>query len=577
MMMNLPPAPSTPPASSPAAPPPDGHAPPPRTGRDVLRFPRTLLVLTALFLEALPVSVLLAAGNQGGPAPQPPAFSFWGILGVLTLAYLVAALGQRIVGEQELSGPLARGIELRPLSFTQRVVPGLVVLIGYAVTIVLALLLSPVAYGGLSPAAALSAFEYDVTTSLGHLGAFFGLSALLAYFWWRGLTLGRHSLSGSVMTRRFLIGLGAIILAIIVVAANPGPATGGLQTMLALALPFEVFCGLFGSALGRAFDAEEERQRRRGQGGTDAAQGFSRSWLLTTLGISGGMVVLALIASLFVTLRGLSALFALLAPIGDALTTVLEWIAYAIAFVLYFVLSGLLAHIGQNLSTHTSTTSTSPVQPPKTHVSTNLPASWVTATQWLLLALVVVVLAVVLVRLLRYFARVNRAQSFEEERTSLDGRALLLQQLRDLFRRSPREVVSEEALAPGSVRALYRDLLRAAARAGYPRRASETPQEYARRLAALAGTDLPAPALDALTGAYYATRYGARSDASMDEASGTVAAPAATVEATEASPEVRAAFAEVTRWLAAHPASDGDEGASRAGQLGRRGRRSSRG
>lgn len=568
--MTTPPTPATDTPPRGATPSRDSQQTPPRGG-DLLRVPRALLVLAALFLEVLPVAVLLAVNAGGGPNPQPASLSLWAIAGIVGAGYAVGTLSQHIVGTETTTLAAVRGVaprverhaerhaERRP-SLGRRVVPALVLLVGYAVTVGLALLLSPVAYGGLAPAAALAAFTRDATVTGNHAGALFGLPVLLAYLWWRGLTLRREQLTQPVISRRFLIGLGAVILAIILVAANPGPESADLEAMLALALPFEVFCGLFGTALAHAFDAEFARRGRRGQGGTSAAQGFSRPWLLTTLAISGGMVLAAIIASLFVSTRGLHALLALLAPIGNAINVLLTWVTYGIAYVLFFVFGGLIQALFNAVNQHSkqppglsipqvcptpsvpAATSASAVSracgktPP---AAANIPQGWLTVTQWLLIIIAVIVVAVLLVRALRFYTRVSRAQGFEEERTALDGRALLAQQLRDLFRRRPRETVSEEALLPGSVRALYRDLLRAAARAGYQRHPSETPGEYARRLATLAGTELPLPALDALTSAYYATRYGA---------------PAAE-PVVVATPDVRDAFGAVTRWLATHPAA----------------------
>src|SRR5258708_39350866 len=63
-----------------------------------------------------------------------------------------------------------------------------------------------------------------------------------------------------------------------------------------------------------------------------------------------------------------------------------------------------------------------------------------------------------------------------EERESLDAGALLRAQLRDLFSRTRRVgAAGQELLEPGSRRALYRDVLTAAARRALPRHGPETP------------------------------------------------------------------------------------------------------
>lgn len=522
-----------------------------RRTSDPSRLARFFLVLAAIMLEALPVAIWLAVlADLNGP-PKPAAFSFGGILGVIGLAYVVALILGRVKTEPSATQPIG-GLQVRPRRTRSRgPFPALLVILGYALTFALTLWLSPAAYGGLALPDAAATLANDLATTDGRFNALLGLLLVLGYLWWRGLDLGRKDLERIAISRRFVLGLAAIILAIVAAATSVPQARAGLETMFALALPAEVFFGLFASALAHALDVELENRGRRGRSAATTGQGFSRPWILTTVSISGSVVVLALIASLFVSLRGFGALFALLAPVGDLINGIIGAVTYAIAYVLYLVFNNLLMSIQQKASdvnitlpklnqTCSKTSHTGICAPPGTNGS-GIPSAWLTLGHWVIFALIVIVVVIALVAMLRRFNRVSRPQTFDEERSALDARALLGQQLRDLFRRNRPASAPDETLLPGSVRALYRDLLRATRTAGYPRQPEETPREYALRLAQLAGTDLPATALDELTRAYYPSRYAAANEQ--------------TIRPSEASPAVRDAFAEVSRWLRAHPAT----------------------
>jgi hypothetical protein len=487
----------------------------PTAGRPPSRVGSALVLLAAVSLEAFPVAawLILLAASTGDV--RHAALPLWWLYGVILLASLVSLGFGALVGPQPTSGP-QRG----------RAIFGAIVLLGWAASVVLSLALSPSAYLGQSLPRAMVSFAADVGTGNVRIGADVGLALLAAYLWWRGLALTQQPIYRDRVYVRFLIGMGAIIFAIAGAAAFTGGVRVTLVTALLLLLLAQVFVGLVGLALAHIADTERERRERRplALGEDEAAPVINRAWIATALGISSLVIVLALGLALILSYDSLRALVSLLRPLAAALAQAIAWLAEAIAFLLFLVLNPLISWLQSFLAQNHKSRSSTPAQrpgPPKAKVPPpQLSFEWLFAGRLVLIGLVVLVVAFVLLRLLRRYAALREQQGFEEDREALDAGALLGQQLRDLFaRRGTPTVPAEESLAPGTVRYLYRELLRIAGRTGHPRRASETPDEYARRLPG----ELPATpevpgtvpgqrevedALADLTGAYDAARYG---------------------------------------------------------------------
>jgi hypothetical protein len=259
----------------------------------------------------------------------------------------------------------------------------------------------------------------------------------------------------------------------------------------------------------------------------------TRSWIVTAFGISGGVVVVALVLALLVSYDSVQALADALQPVGNAIMTALSWLIEAFAFLLFLLLNPVISWLhDQTQAVHPQPQPTPnpgakpPVNPHAQPIS-GLPTEWLIAGRWVLLALVIAVIVLVLLRVLRRFGEWNHPQEFEEERESLDGVSLLRRQLRDLARRIlPRRRAPSASLEPltaGSVRLLYREVLQAAAQAGYARAPAETPDEYAARLRTEANVTAEWTAFDAfdndagqalhmLTEAYDVARYGQPAD-----------------------------------------------------------------
>lgn len=512
----------------------------------------TLVLLAAMLLEVVPVMVWLlfiaAAGNGSSSAPLLP---FWWLVVVVLGAWAVAAALRR-------TPAAAEGRRSAVISSALKIA----VVVGWGLTVVISLLLSPAAYRGTPIERLMPTIATDFNSGSDHIGAIIGLALFAAYLWWRGMLLGRLSLTQHRLYIRFIAGLVAIVVAIACAAALSSQSRQTLGGILAFLLPIEVFVGLVGLSLARLLDALDDQRRRRlrGQSGDSPTLTVTRSWIVAAFGISGGVVLVTLLLTLLVSYGSVQAIAQALQPIGDAIMTAISWILYAFAFLLFLLLNPLISwlkSVGQSAQPQPQPTPNPGSKPPATpHAQplNGLPAEWLLVGRWVLLALFIAIIVLALIRVLRRFGEWNRPQEFEEERESLDGASLLGRQLRDLARRLlPRRHAPAPPLEPlpaGSVRLLYREALQAAMKAGYARAPAETPDEYAARLrvevsvpsnsAALVAPDIrdsdAGQAFSILTEAYDAARYGK---------------PVGREAAEVASPAVTSAQHTVLSWLRA--------------------------
>jgi uncharacterized protein DUF4129 len=464
---------------------------------------RAALLFGALIsLEAAPVSawlVVYAAAESGDI--RLTAAPFWLVVGVLLV----------------FAGVRWSAVRLGPLALTA----GWVVC---GVASALALIrFSPLGYGDLGipiwsfswlgdlgGALAAGAQVVDVTL---------GLSALTIYLGWRGARLGEGGPLFSHISRRFSIGMGAVILAVFgSLASAPGsmrPASAALLALLAL----EGFAGLSALAISRP---------RAGSGRTDAtAPGaeYSSRWE-----IAAGAIALLIVAGVafvggLLNITAMPFLFSWLAPVADILNRFGSWLTQSIAYVLYLISVYWLSHfIPGNLPNQPIHVPRFPQQNgPARHTQT-IPGQFVSIATVIVVVLVVVGVLIALYLVARGALRtLNKPASDdnEEERERLDASSLLRQQTRDLldrWRRAGGGTAVRDELQRGSVRWLYRELLRAGARAGHERQASETADEYAARLAEALHSDgrtagdPVADDLRALAYAYDDARYGSIED-----------------------------------------------------------------
>lgn len=369
-------------------------------------------------------------------------------------------------------------------------------LVPFALLYLLALRVSPAAYGNdgagfldVSWVGGQGAAALESPEAISNL---IPLLLLLAFLWWRGTVLASAMpSSASTALRRFGISFGLLLLAGVGLGAVQPDVSDPYSAALTALTIAEVFCGLFSAAL-----VHLDTQRRE-QGNT-AREDNDAQWIGTAFFVGLAVVVIALFASLVFNFQSFLALLGYLGPVGQAIGTALSWLVNAFVTVLGWLLSPLLAHF------HYTWPRSAPLNKPpafrcaKTLVHGNPVVKCggtqaISSSSWIIhLGVAVVVLGVLaLIGLSLYIAvrkvlaRSPRSENGgqADERESLDGRALFAAQLHDLLSRfGQRNAPEHDPLQRGTVRYMYRDVLRAAAGRDLHRAPAETPDEYARRL-----------------------------------------------------------------------------------------------
>ena len=353
-----------------------------------------------------------------------------------------------------------------------------------------------------------------------------------AYFLWRGIVVGRESLSFDTLYPRFLFGLTALVLLLVVW----GFTVQASEFRRILAVPSLYVVAYFTTgllALALANFQSISQEMRRG----DGAVLLPRRWLALFIGVLAMIVVLSVaIASAFS--------FELVLLLTRPLNTLADWLFTGFQYVVPLPL-GLLAEILiyvlrflMNLLSRG--------KPPEPFNPSDA-SDWrkalegkspqvispdvLLALKWGLVALAVGGVCVLLARALFRYRHDREEGEAEETSESLwswdvfkaDLRAFLLR-LVSRFRRGaaadrraarPPVAVTEVSGAHLlSVRDIYRGLLWEGRKAGTPRRDSETPNEYAGALRRhLTGGTAE---LQAITDAYMTERYGGKETSPED-------------------------------------------------------------
>lgn len=387
----------------------------------------------------------------------------------------------------------------------------------------------------------LGAVWQDVQGDSGSVAGVIGILLLLALLWWRGLRLGRNQIEFEQVARSFKVGFAGLVVPLLLLGTVDSVARVGLGVRLGLTLVFFLFAGLAALSLARL--AEIRRVRRvRGNAQADP----TRSWVIAMLALSGALVLALLGIEQAFSYQTWLAVVSVLQPVWDAISTVADWIALGLGFVIYWVLYPLV-QLAQALFGSGQNSNSSPPSPPNHLLPASgnnggLPTEWLAIGRWILICIGIALLLVILLRVFRGVAARRRSHDANEERENLRAAGILRAQLRALlarlatrFQRKPSAEAEELDRAAGSsVRRLYRQVLLQAQARGLGRHSPETPDEFARRLgpaltkqpapsmplpAGLVGkaptapqlpnsSPAPDPDLEALTSAYEQARYG---------------------------------------------------------------------
>ncbi|MBI4299497.1 MAG: DUF4129 domain-containing protein [Chloroflexi bacterium] len=355
-----------------------------------------------------------------------------------------------------------------------------------------------------------------------HASLLAGGLAFGVFLLWRGIAVGRESLTFDDVYRRFLLGLTALVVLLVLWGAtsrSDGPKEGIASVGLYVAAYFAV--GLVAIALA-SFQSIQERMLLHEAGL------FSRRWLSLLLAVVLAIVGISLaIASAF----SFDLVTLLAHPLGILANWLLTAFLYAVALPLGFVAAGMvyaLRFLIQLLRREPP----EPFKPPnfddfrkasEGHKTGGIPPEAIVALKWGLLALLLLLVLVILARALLRYWRAKSGAEVEEVSESLwswetfkaDIRRFLARLLAR-FRRAAAAVVAPATppLAATrtdgdrlfTIREIYQGLLWEGRHAGVPRRAPETPYEYERKLKGRIETR--AEHLAAITEAYVGLRYG---------------------------------------------------------------------
>lgn len=380
------------------------------------------------------------------------------------------------------------------------------------------------------PEKSLFALEWLETLGLLATGLFMqapsiaGTLVVCALLWARGVPFAASPLNFDEVFGRFRLGM-VLMVAFhgvgLILGGTPHvrSVTGGLLPNVAVFF----FCGLLALALSRT---EEERAEAPGR-----SLRFNRQW--------GGLVVLALLGELFLVLL----LAALLAPetvafittplgfVGGLVLQVASWFFIAIAYVADAIIRGilwLLSLLGMapqpfQLETATAPEFPEPEQDPDQPPL--VPETVLTAARAGLVGLLTLLVLFLLWRSLRRRPQ-RKAATGDETRESVWSWDAAKRELAEAWRALLARLRRQSALAAsalsgltgsvldaddlGSVRGVYRALLRAGARAGV----THTPQQTAGEFEAALAARLPDGAAEVatVTDAYLRARYGQSGD-----------------------------------------------------------------
>ncbi len=413
--------------------------------------------------------------------PPDAQYSAWLVLAVLLTASLTGRLARRH----------RRGAHIS-------VAAGIVVVF---VVLVYSLGLNPFRLGGW-----LSGFlEEDGSFRIGMPAAVI-IVVVTAALWWRGMTASWHDYAQ--LFAGFMVGvvaLGAMML----LGSQDAWQSRGLDPWVA-GVGF-VFSALVALALIATYEILSW-ERFSGQGGP----GFSSHWLIVVGALVASIVGLGWAASRMTRGDISRAVATLMAPIWTVLRAALEYVLLAWGYLVFEMLGGLVTAIQVRLAARWGIlvgllrrfAGDAPEQAEEALRTSSAAESGLRIGFYAVLAITIVTLFYIAFRKVRR----NEPSGVQEKRDYIWSRALILEQLRSLFRGlrkrhqvAPLLPLDESEGARRAIRERYRQFLAAMSTRGRERPPSVTPREYERLVASLLRHEREA--LRVLTEAYLVARY----------------------------------------------------------------------
>ena len=360
--------------------------------------------------------------------------------------------------------------------------------------------------------------------ALEHQSLIYGGLILGAILLWRGISAGRNNPSFDDLYRKFLVGLIALVLLLVlrsfITEASEVVASNGFYILGFFSI------GLLSLGLINLGSIREEMLHREGSSGVLDQRWFPML-LVVVMGILAGSL---LIASAF----SFNLATSLLRPLGVLIGWVLTTLIYIVAFPVGVVAAGLIYILRFLASLVGRGEMPEPFDSPNPEEirralegqeGLGIPPEALLALKLVLVILVVLLILFILGRALRqYWRGKEEEESIEEISESLwswegfkSDLWSFLSRLLSRFKRQKHAMPELAHFPVGlgggeatggmfTVREIYQELLREGHRAGLPRRQPETPFEYQERLQA----SFPPgrPEIEAITEAYIAQRYG---------------------------------------------------------------------
>jgi len=370
-------------------------------------------------------------------------------------------------------------------------------------------------------------FDFDWFSYVGSdISFLLGAAAYSVFLLWRGISVTIDLPTIETLHRRFLLGLAAVLLAF-VFAMITDESGDSRHPMVSLGVYGVAYfgAGMVAIALANLRNIRREMIRR-----SDDDAPSIRQWMAFPLIVVTVMVLVSLLVSAIFSFDIAALLLIPITLIAKGVTAIL---LYGIIWPLGFVAGGLiwlLQKLGGQVNPEPEPGGGAPelteegASFPEDNAGYVLPDSVVIAVEWTVGIIAAIVVILILYKALSKFRRGEKDEEEEGSSESLGAWAGVKGDLRSFlsiifgwFKRK-RDPESQPMPVPDSVTAaaedqreftikeIYQGLLWEGGAIGRPRRNAETPYEYEGRIEPLDTTQ--EHALDAITEAYVASRYG---------------------------------------------------------------------